>query len=336
LSSHRSCGVNCSSKQSAIVLAFSNGWNFIPKGQWIAVGAPDPSLFVRSFAMGHIAWGVTSELAICYPHRSSPLLRVMRLFSSESLTLLVDSLYAEAMEAVNSCAALSASTPELISILGDIRLRALWRVNLMLALKRSLLDSEYMLMNVQKALASIISMCNLHVILLSKNTPRYFTLFTNGIFRPINVRRESDEVEVTLRPTVSRPVILGVRPPSGTRDQFFFRQLRVCYFVAPSMTRGQVCILLLLLVLASAVTPSTRPACNVPARTTQQTPSSLLWDMTVKPLASNGCHTFASRSLLCTRRMSQYYLLKMLVEKSVSTYLPTSVTSNKLRRHLRE
>jgi hypothetical protein len=55
------------------------------------------------------------------------------------------------------------------------------------------------------------------------------------------------EVEVNLRPTVSRPVSLGVRHPSGTRDQFFFlleisfSQLRVCYFVAPSLTRGRVC-----------------------------------------------------------------------------------------------
>jgi hypothetical protein len=54
-------------------------------------------------------------------------------------------------------------------------------------------------------------------------------------------------VKVTLRSTVSRPVRLGVRSPSGTRDQFFFlleiffRQLRVCYFVAPSLTRGRVC-----------------------------------------------------------------------------------------------
>jgi hypothetical protein len=57
-------------------------------------------------------------------------------------------------------------------------------------------------------------------------------------------------VKVTLRPTVSRPVSLGVRRPSGTRDQFyfrleiFFRQLRVCNFVAPSLTRGRVCNLL--------------------------------------------------------------------------------------------
>jgi hypothetical protein len=62
----------------------------------------------------------------------------------------------------------------------------------MLVLNRSLLNREYeyILMNVLKALASIISMCNLHVILLSKITPKYFILFTNGIFRPFNVRGE--------------------------------------------------------------------------------------------------------------------------------------------------
>jgi hypothetical protein len=59
------------------------------------------------------------------------------------------------------------------------------------------------------------------------------------------------EVEVNLRPTVSRPVCPGVRRPSGTRDQFFFRheisgrQLRLWYFVAPSLTRLRVCNLLL-------------------------------------------------------------------------------------------
>jgi hypothetical protein len=58
------------------------------------------------------------------------------------------------------------------------------------------------------------------------------------------------EAEVNLRPTVSRPVCPGVRRPSRTRDQFFFlleisfRQLRICYYVAPPLTRGQVCNLL--------------------------------------------------------------------------------------------
>jgi hypothetical protein len=54
------------------------------------------------------------------------------------------------------------------------------------------------------------------------------------------------EVEVNLRPTVSRPVCLDFRLPSGTCDQFFFplEISRVCYFVAPSLTRGRVCNLL--------------------------------------------------------------------------------------------
>jgi hypothetical protein len=52
---------------------------------------------------------------------------------------------------------------------------------------------------------------------------------------------------------VSRQVRPGVRHPSGTHGQFvyfleiFFRQLRVCYFVTPSLARGRVCNLLLLL-----------------------------------------------------------------------------------------
>jgi hypothetical protein len=65
-----------------------------------------------------------------------------------------------------------------------------------------------------------------------------------------HVVKEIFEVEVSLRPTVSGPVRLGVRHPSGTRGQFFFlleisfRQLRVLYFVTPSLTRERVCNLL--------------------------------------------------------------------------------------------
>jgi hypothetical protein len=55
----------------------------------------------------------------------------------------------------------------------------------------ALLKKEYILIHILKSLASIISMCNLHVTFLSKITPRYFTLFTNGIFRPFSVRWDS-------------------------------------------------------------------------------------------------------------------------------------------------
>jgi hypothetical protein len=61
------------------------------------------------------------SLCFCFNSRSKPGSSVI---TSEILTLLVDNLYADAVEAVNSHAALSASTPVLISNLGDIKSEA--------------------------------------------------------------------------------------------------------------------------------------------------------------------------------------------------------------------
>jgi hypothetical protein len=68
--------------------------------------------------------------------------------------------------------------------------------------------------------------------------------------------------KVILRPTATRPVSPGIRPPSGTHYQFFFLSLElfsdtcVLWYGKPSLTRGRICNLIVqvLLGLASAVT----------------------------------------------------------------------------------
>jgi hypothetical protein len=85
---------------------------------------------------------------------------------------------------------------------------------------------------------------------------RIYPVFILRICSFVNVRHsisynnnfwEELSLSLMLRPTVSRPVCLGIK--LTTRSLL----LRVCWFLAPSLTRGRVCCLQFLLALASAV-----------------------------------------------------------------------------------
>jgi hypothetical protein len=149
-SSHRSWDVNWFSKQSTVALAYPFRWYVIPRGPWRVAGAFGPFLFYKRFCSrsqslrcdltvayfcfaplechltGHssddfgdqikcrfICWipGYLPQLlklCLCSSRLSRP---GSLLFRSKNVILLVESLYAEVIEAVKMRATLSALPP---------------------------------------------------------------------------------------------------------------------------------------------------------------------------------------------------------------------------------
>jgi hypothetical protein len=95
---------------------------------------------------------------------------------------------------------------------------------------------------------------------LSPPTTRRATV---EIFDPASTREYSRinymfsnlSLNLILLSTISRPVSLGIKRPSGAYGEIFItvRQLQVCWFGALSLKWGRVCRLQFLLSLASAV-----------------------------------------------------------------------------------
>jgi hypothetical protein len=90
---------------------------------------------------------------------------------------------------------------------------------------------------------------------------RFFIFPRSGpVFTPsraeLNSQLTGSESESYITTDGQSPICVGVKNPSGAYDQIFItvRELRVCWCGALCLTRGRVCRLQILLILASAVT----------------------------------------------------------------------------------
>jgi hypothetical protein len=107
-------------------------------------------------------------------------------------------------------------------------------------------------MNVLKALASIISMCSIHVILLSKITPRYL-MSDNKFCGKLNTYFAESELFYDWRFTANQFALTTC--PLRLMISIFFQLITSgnSPYVTSSLTRGWACRLQMLLVLTSEV-----------------------------------------------------------------------------------
>lgn len=132
----------------------------------------------------------------------------------------------------------------------------------MLAFNHTLLNKEWALINVLKALVSLVSMSNVSVIFLSKITPKYFTWFTSGMFRSFCVYKRSTWPEpypywLCSSTHIMTPLKWGCAVASWERNPLY--GLYKIYKLYKAGERMDPCGTLACISLCVDISPSTKP-----------------------------------------------------------------------------